>query len=150
MHDRGSEFCNNLVRTLCDDFRVRLRVIKAGRPMANGQAESAVKNVKNKIFALCLENSVQLRDGWDGTNLHTALQIIRCDPSSATGYAPAELLMGRKVVYPFELEKREIDMTGTELTMPLVFKLQEIHDRSFATAHKKILKTQAKYKQKYD
>ena len=78
------------------------------------------------------------------------MQIIRCDPSSATGYAPAELVMGRKVVYPFELEKRDIDMTGTELTMSLAVKLQEIHDRSFATAHKKVLKTQAKYKQKYD
>ena len=56
IHDRGNEFCNHTVRALCEDFGVQLRVIKAGRPMANGQAESAVKNVKNKIKALCLEN----------------------------------------------------------------------------------------------
>ena len=55
IHDRGSEFCNKVVRRLCEDFGVEIRVIKAGRPMANGQAESAVKNVKNKIKSLCLE-----------------------------------------------------------------------------------------------
>ena len=37
---------------------------------------------------------------------------IRSDPSSAHGYAPAELLLGRKLVYPMELSKNDIDLTG--------------------------------------
>ena len=57
MHDRGSEFCNDVFKSLCKDFGVEIRIIKAGRPMANGQAESAVKNIKNKMKMLCLENS---------------------------------------------------------------------------------------------
>ena len=57
INDRGSEFCNSVVKKLASSFGVEIRVIKAGRPMANGQAESAVKNVKNKMKSLCLENS---------------------------------------------------------------------------------------------
>ena len=51
-------------------------------------------------------------DNWDGTVLHNALQILRCDPSSATGFSPAELIMGRPVVYPFELRQSDIDFSG--------------------------------------
>ena len=45
------------MRELCENFGVNLRVIKAGRPMANGQAEAAVKNIKMKLKMLCLEKS---------------------------------------------------------------------------------------------
>jgi hypothetical protein len=44
------------VRKLNENFGVEIRVIRAGRPMANGQAESAVKNVKQNMNMLCLEN----------------------------------------------------------------------------------------------
>ena len=44
------------MKTLSNDFGVDLRIIRAGRPMANGQAENAVKNVKQKMRMLCLEN----------------------------------------------------------------------------------------------
>ena len=37
---------------------------------------------------------------------------VRSDPSTAHGYAPAELLLGRKLVYPIEILKKEIDFTG--------------------------------------
>ena len=37
---------------------------------------------------------------------------IRSDPSSAHGYAPAELLLGRKLIYPIELSKSDIDLSG--------------------------------------
>ena len=55
--------------------------------MANGQAESAVKNLKSKMKLLSMENS-------------------------ATGFSPAELIMGRPVVYPFELRQSDIDFSG--------------------------------------
>ena len=61
VHDRGAEFCNNLIRILSAHYGVEIRVIKAGRPMANGQAEAAVKLVKNKMKTLTLENSDTLQ-----------------------------------------------------------------------------------------
>ena len=57
IHDKGGEFCNKVVRALAVDFGVDMRCIKAGRPMANGQAESAVKSVKQKMRTIALQNS---------------------------------------------------------------------------------------------
>ena len=57
IHDKGGEFCNKLMRALAADFGVEMRCISAGRPMANGQAESAVKCVKQKMKTIALENS---------------------------------------------------------------------------------------------
>ena len=57
IHDKGGEFCNKLVKALAADFGVEMRSIKAGRPMANGQAESAVKSVKQKMKTIAIQNS---------------------------------------------------------------------------------------------
>ena len=57
IHDQAGEFKSNLVQNMADDFGVEMRCIKGGRPMSNGQAEAAVKLVKNKMKMLALENS---------------------------------------------------------------------------------------------
>lgn len=87
---------------------------------------------------------------WDETILHAALQAVRCDPSLATGYAPAEMLLGRQVVYPIEFKKKAIDFTGVEMTEPLVQKLMSIHNEVFGIAAAKIEIHQKRYKKKYD
>ena len=65
VHDRGSEFCNHVVRALFQSFSVDVRITSAGRPQSNGQAESYVKNVKTKMRSLMADNhckkSVQCR-----------------------------------------------------------------------------------------
>ena len=111
IYDRG-EFCNNVVKTLKEQYGVETRVISAGRPQSNGQVEIYVKQIKEKMRALMSEKYEELPSNWDQTILHNALQIIRSDRSSASGFAPAELLLGRKLVYPLELKKRDIDFTG--------------------------------------
>ena len=57
IHDSAGEFCSNIVKKLAEDFGVDMRCIKSGRPMANGQVESAVKLVKQKLKLLTLERS---------------------------------------------------------------------------------------------
>ena len=52
-------------------------------------------------------------DNWDETLFYTALQILRSDPSSAHGYAPGALLLGRPLVYPMELDKKDINFEGS-------------------------------------
>ena len=84
VHDRGSEFCNEVSTALHQMFGADIRVISANRPQGNGQAEAMVKNLKEKMKALMAENSNTLPVDWDQTLLHKALQIIRCDPSSTT------------------------------------------------------------------
>ena len=69
--------------------------------------------------------------GWDGTVLHSALQMVRCDQSSATGFAPAELMIGRPLVYPIQFSREDLDLTGTNMTVSLVKKLKNIREKNF-------------------
>jgi len=112
IYDRGGEFCNNVVKTLKTQFGVETRVISAGRPQSNGQVEIYVRQIKDKMRALMSEKYDELPTNWDQSILYNALQIVRSDPSSATGFAPAEILLGRKLVYPIELKKHDIDFSG--------------------------------------
>ena len=57
IHDNGGEFTSNLMKKLAKQLNVDLRRTKGGGPWANGQAEAAVKLVKNKIKMIALENS---------------------------------------------------------------------------------------------
>ena len=83
---------------------------------------------------------------WDGVVLQNALQMLRCDPTRATGFAPAELMIGRPLVYPVEFSRSDIDLSGTTMTTPLVQKLRLIRQNNFTVASKKIKKTQTRYK----
>ena len=44
--------------------------------------------------------------------MYLGLQIIRSDPSSAHGYAPGEIMLGRPLVYPCEIDKDDVDFEG--------------------------------------
>jgi len=150
VQDRG-EFCNKVANLLAEEFNCEIRVISAGRPQANGQAEAYVKNFKTKLRAIMVDSSYEeLPDNWDESLMHLGLQALRSDPAVSTGYAPGELLLGRKLVGPIELEKRDIDITGAELTQPLVNSLQVIHDKAFGRAAVNIKKAQEKYCRDYD
>ena len=78
------------------------------------------------------------------------MQILRSDPSVATGFAPIELLIGRRPVWPIEIVEEEIDLSGTNLTGTLVDSLAAIHDQAFGIACKKIAKEQERYAKAYD
>ncbi len=150
VYDRGLEFCNELHDRLHEAFGVDIRIISAGRPRGNGLAEGRVKVLKEKMRALMCERGSELPKNWDQTILYEALSILRADPSRATGFAPAELLLGRPLVYPFELKKKDIDFSGTELTVSVVRGLKRIHDEMFGKACETIAAYQAKYKQSHD
>ena len=149
IQDRG-EFCNKVSKLLNDKFHCNIRCISAGRPQANGQVERYVGIVKEKMRAIMAEVSKTLPVNWDETILHAALQVVRADPSCATGFAPGHILLGRPLVYPMELEKDEVDFTGTELTKTLVDALEFIHDDVFGKAAKKISRHQAEYEKQYN
>ena len=76
--------------------------------------------------------------------------MLRCEPTRATGFAPAELMIGRPMVYPCEFEKMEIDFEGVKITTTNIQNLKSIRKNNFEVASKKIKKAQEKYKQKYD
>ena len=150
VHDRGKEFCNEVHNNLHSAFNVNVRIISAFRPRGNGAVESRVKVIKEKMRALMSESGGGLPKNWDQTLLYKVLSIVRMDPSRATGFAPAELLLGRPVVYPIEIEKKDIDFSGTELTVSVVEALNSIHNTQFGKAAENINAYQEKYKAAYD
>jgi len=76
--------------------------------------------------------------------------MVRCDQSSATGFAPAELMIGRALVYPIQFTREDIDLTGTSMTVSLVKNLKKIRENNFKKASKTIKKSQRRYKKTYD
>ena len=56
IHDRGGEFCNKICGILHERYRVQVNVIAAGKPQGNGQAESMVKKMKEKMRAFMIES----------------------------------------------------------------------------------------------
>ena len=146
VYDRG-EFCNKVMNILNSHFGAQIRVISAARPQGNGQAEAFVNSLKNKMYALMVEGGHHcLPEHWDETLLYNALQILRSDPSVATGYAPIELMLGRKPIWPLEISQDDIDLSGANLTAPLVDALATIHDEAFGTACQNIKKEQERYR----
>ena len=57
IQDRG-ELCNKVANLLAKKFNCSIRVISAGRPQANGQAEAYVKN--NTIMSKMASSSLLL------------------------------------------------------------------------------------------
>ena len=53
-------------------------------------------------------------------------------------------------MYPIELNKEDIDISGTEMTQPLVDSLRSIHEEAFGKASEKISKAQERYATAYD
>ena len=52
---------------------------------------------------------LELPEDWDKHYLSTVKMALRIDPSSATGKPPAELLLGRALVYPIELQGMKLN-----------------------------------------
>ena len=150
VYDRGPEFANEICQALLTSFGTEIRMISAGRPQANGQVERAVENLKQKMKALMSAHDSDLPSNWDQSILYAALSVLRGDPASASGYAPASLMLGRELVYPIELQDMEIDLSGTEFTAPVVQALFDVHNLNFGVAAEKIKQYQAQYKRNYD
>ena len=150
VYDRGVEFANEVCEKLVTSFGTEIRMISAGRPQANGQVERTVETLKQKMKALMSAYDSDLPTNWDQSILYAALSVLRSDPASAHGYAPASLLLGRELVYPIEVKNMEVDYSGTEFTAPLVKALFDVHNLNFGIAAEKIKKFQVEYKRKYD
>ena len=149
--DKGGEFCNQVSSFLCEQYGAEIRVIQGGRPQANGIAESMVKNMKRKLDWLLMDDEHKTYPpNWDCKYFYNALKVLRSDPACATGFAPSELLLGRPLVYPCEMEHMEVDFSGTDLTLSLVQKMKHIRDGYATLADKRIKKYQKKYKTAYD
>ena len=76
--------------------------------------------------------------------------MLGCVQNAGTGFTPAELMIGRSLVYPIQFAQEDIDLSGTTMTAPLLQKLKSIRENNFTQVSKKISKAQKIYKKHYD
>ena len=174
VHDKGQEFCNDVCTELSQTSDYEVRVITTQHPQSNGQAEVNIRTWKERMRALMSEPGYKSPPkNWDQTLFHTVLGIMRFDPSVANGYAPSELILGRQILFPFQLSKQDIDFAGNfhflktvfhflsqnfeicfclgvEFSKPIIDGLRMLHNKNFEDAAQKNARYQCKYKQRYD
>jgi transposase InsO family protein len=123
--DRGTEFVNELVRTLCQQYKIRHIITTAYHPQGNGLTERVNQTVKNT-----LAKSVQSQGGdWD-LYLPSALFAIRTMKQETTKFTPFELTYGRKAKQPADqiieetLSKKPLE---ERLSHRITIEIQELH-----------------------
>ena len=150
VNDRGPEFTNKVVKSLLKEYGVKNVVISPARPQANGQAEAAVKSIKQRLKAMLAERSEPSPADWDGTMFHSVLQAIRMEPHSAHKVSPCELLIARRPKYPFEVSKIKANMQGCVATKAAIKMLEKIRKKTFGIADENIKEHQRRMKKNYD
>jgi hypothetical protein len=103
IHDGDTTLAANVMKELFNRFRCTIKVTCGGNPKSNGQVEIFMKTVKERINALQVDYDYELPSDWDVTLFPQVLCGLRCSPAHATGKIPAELLLGRDLKFPFEL-----------------------------------------------
>jgi hypothetical protein len=107
IHDRDQTLKAKIMKVLFKRFGCKIKITLAGNPQSNGQAEIFHKTIKERINALLMDHNYELPEDWANTILPQVLCGIRCSPAHSTGQIPAELLLGRKLVFPFEVLESE-------------------------------------------
>ena len=87
--DRGTEFCNDLVKELNRTYRIQHIRTTAYHPQGNGLTERMNQTIKNTISKMS-----KTYTDWDFW-LPSALFAIRCSQQKTTTFSPFELVYGR-------------------------------------------------------
>jgi len=90
---------SGIVAQLNKHFDCNVSVTNA-RPEPNGQVEIYMRLFKEKLNAILLDHNYILPADWKVSILPWILFSMRCYPSSATKFAPASIMLGRKVKFP--------------------------------------------------
>ena len=96
--DQGSQFSGHLMAEVKELWKVKHNMTTAFHPQANGLVEKFNGTLKSMIRKLALEQPTK----WD-TFLPALLFAYREVPQHSTGFAPFEMLYGRKVKGPMQI-----------------------------------------------
>ena len=96
--DKGTDFCSNIFRAVCDTFGIDKTTTSPWRPQSDGMVERC-----NRTLESLLKLYVNLdQDNWD-TLLPVCAMAYNASVHSSTGYSPFFLMFGRNMRLPLEL-----------------------------------------------
>jgi hypothetical protein len=137
--DRGTEFCNELIRTLLQEYNIQHIKTTAYHPQGNGQVERTNRTLKDIISKLVQEYS----QPWD-YYLSSALFALRTIHQDSTKTSPFEILHGVSPTLPTspEIASPLEDQSWENLVWQYVVKEAAKIDQIRTQAHGFILQAQ--------
>ena len=111
--DQGSQFTSKLMKELTTKYSIQHCKSSPYHPQANGQVESA-----NKVLEAILTKTIQLHHKYWADRLPEALWAYRITWRNITRHTPYELVYGKQVILPIELQVNTFHM-AVQLGMDL-------------------------------
>ena len=102
--------------------------------------------MKSSVIVEKYENPTNVPGNWDGTQFHSSLQALRMEPRCAHGFAPCQLLLGRKPRYPCEIAKTKLEVKWFVPTASNIQALESIRQETFGIGDEKIKTYQSRMK----
>lgn len=113
MTDQGRNFESNLLKEILHTFQVDRVRTSPGRPCANGKAEKMIRFIKNGIS----KHVGPDQKDWPEP-IPLVLLSYRASDHTSSGYSPAELMFGRKLTLPADIQTRPPGAPASRLTKP--------------------------------
>jgi len=149
LSDQGKEFCNEVVNTLCQNFRIRHALSSPYHPQTNG----LVERYNQTLCHTLAKYAEQQHEEWDKL-ISVALFAYRTRVHTATKHEPFSLVYGRNAVLPIEFDLDPYPSEpSTDETADLLRRTYQITERlpeKLRDARRNVEKSQDNYKQWYD
>ena len=97
MSDNGAAFTSELMRLFCEKFRIKQSFIAPYNKKANSRAEQVAATIHQSLRMLCAKHS-----DWS-VHLQTVAMALRCLPSCSSLLSPYEIIFGRRMITPIDL-----------------------------------------------
>ena len=98
MSDRGTEFCNKILNSLCVYLGIKKIRTTAYHPQSNGSVERTHQTLQRMVAKLDMAK----RKNWP-EHLSSVTLVYNATRSQVTGYSPYFLMMGRRPRLPIDL-----------------------------------------------
>ena len=143
--DRGREFQNEILSSICRKYGIRLVQTTAGRPSCNGRVER-VHHSLNRLIAKHISDNQKT---WDQI-IDTMVYEYNCTVHSSTGFSPYELWWGKQPLSPVDLKCTVSSERGAKSANEYKDKLTESLQKLYETARKRSQTAASARKLRYD
>lgn len=148
LHDQGREFCNALVKNLCDIMSIKQSTSSAYHPQSNGLTERFNQTLITQLMKLVNTE----KNNWDDF-LQPIAFAYRTNRQASVLYTPFQLMFGVPAKLPCDLqesnETADIPETSTASNARMEY-ITETVCKIRKTACSNIQCAQAKQKERYD